>query len=109
MRLGTQTVTRLGRSGESTADDDFGNPVPGAPGADLVISGCSVQPGNGSELVDNRDAVTTLFTVWAPPSDVLETDAIRYDGTVYAVDGQIERWRVGRMAHDVIRLKAVAG
>lgn len=109
MRLGTQTVTRKGRPGESTAEDDYGNPIPGAAGADLVVTGCSVQPGAGTELLDRRESITTIWTVWAPPADIVETDTVAYDGTDYAVDGQIERWRTGNLPHDVIRLKAVAG
>ena len=111
MMLGTQTIVRKGRPGTSTGDDEFGNPIPGTPGADLPITGCSVQPGAGSEFIANRDAITTLFTVWAPePADVIETDVVTYDGTDYEVDGQIERWNVGSLLdHKVIRLKAVAG
>jgi len=111
MRLGKQTIVRKGRPGESTAEDEFGNAAPGATGADLTITGCSVQPGAGPEMVLNRDALTTLFTVWAPISaDVVETDTVTYAGTDYAVDGQIERWAVGsRLDHLVIRLKAVTG
>lgn len=110
MRLGTQTVTRKGRPGASTGDDEYGNPIPGLPGADLPVTGCSVQPGAGSEFTDRRDALTTLFTVWAPVADVTETDVVNYAGTDYAVDGQIERWNVGtRLDHLVIRLKAVTG
>lgn len=109
MRLGNQTIELVGRPGASTSEDAYGNPVPGAAGADLLINGCSVQPGAGSELVDRREATTTIFTVWAPPSGVRETDSIRFEGTVYAVDGQIERWRTGNLPHDVIRLKAVGG
>lgn len=111
MRLGTQSITRKGRPGEAAGEDDYGNPIPGGPGPDLVITGCSVQPGAGSEFTDRRDALTTLYSVWAPePADVLETDTIVFDGTPYAVDGQIERWNVGtNLDHKVIRLKAVNG
>ena len=42
-------------------------------------------------------------------ADVVETDTVTYNGTDYAVDGQIERWRTGNLPHDVVRLKAVAG
>lgn len=111
MRLGTQTIVRRGRPGASPGNDDFGNPIPGTPGTDLPITGCSVQPGAGPELIVNRDALTTLWTVWAPAgADVTETDTVAYDGTDYDVDGQIERWQVGtRLDHKVIRLKAVSG
>lgn len=111
MNFGTQTITRKGRAGDSTTDDEYGNPIPGAVGSDLPIPGCSVQPGAGVEVLDRRDALTTLFTVWAPiTADVTETDDVEYAGTVYAVDGQVEVWAIGTaLDHKVIRLKAVAG
>ncbi|HET8768684.1 MAG TPA: hypothetical protein VFM86_15265, partial [Pedococcus sp.] len=72
MRLGSQTIVRK-RAGASGGEDDYGNPIPGAPGS-LPIPGCSVQPGGGSELDDRREATTTLYTVWAPAdADVVET------------------------------------
>lgn len=109
MKLGTQTIVRQGRPGESASEDDYGNPIPGAVGADLTITGCSVQPGAGSEFIDRREALTTLYTVWAPePADVIETDTVTFEDMAYAVDGQIERWNVGtNLDHKVIRLKAV--
>jgi len=108
MRLGRQTITRR-RAGSSTGEDDYGNPVPGAPD-ELVIRGCSVQPGAGAEFVDRREAVTTLYTVWAPvAADVIETDTILFEGVEYAVDGQVAKWAGGtRLDHKVIRLKAVS-
>jgi len=111
MNLVTQTIVRNGRPAESVGEDEYGNPAPGDPGSDLPIRGCSVQPGAGSEFIDRRDAVTTLYTVWAPiTADVTETDDVEYAGTVYAVDGQIEVWAIGTaLDHKVIRLKAVTG
>ena len=110
MRLGTQTIVRKGRPGESTGKDEFGNPIPGAPGADLPIAGCSVQPGAGPEFIDNRDAVEILYTAYCPLADVTELDQIEYAGTVYEVSGQIARWEVGtRLDHLAIPLKAVSG
>ena len=110
MILGTQTVIRRGRPA-GTVKDEYGNDTPGAPGPDLPIAGCSVQPGAGAEFRDQREATTTLWTVWAPiNADVLNTDAVAYAGTDYAVDGQVERWEVGTpLDHLVIRLKAVSG
>lgn len=109
MRLGVQTVIRT-RAGASTSEDEYGNPVPGAPSS-LSIPGCSVQPGGGSELDDRRESTTTLYSVWAPAdADVVETDIVTHEGVDYAVDGAIERWNANpRMAYKMIRLKAVAG
>ena len=110
MNLGTQSVDRLRSTG--TATDDYGNDIGewDAP-AEVTITGCSVQPGGGSEVYDNREAITTLYTVWAPiTADVVDTDRVRFAGTVYAIDGAIEVWAVGTaLDHKVIRLKAVSG
>jgi hypothetical protein len=111
VNLGTQTITR--RRATSTASAGYGNTVPDwASGVDeLTVPGCSVQPGGGSEFVDNREAITTLYTVWAPLSaDVVDTDRVTFAGTEYDIDGPIERWEVGTpLDHLVIRLKAVNG
>ena len=108
MKLGPDTLTRR-RAGAPTGDkDDYGNPILG-PDDESELEGCNVQPGAGLTIADRRDATSTLFTVWAPPSDTVETDRLVYAGTEYAIDGQIERWRPGRGDHDVIRLRAVAG
>jgi hypothetical protein len=111
MNLGTQTIIRKARPSASTEEDEYGNPIPGAPGDDLPIPGCSVQPGAGVEVFDRRDALTTVYTVWAPiTADVIDTDQIAYAGTVYDIDGPVQRWEVGTaLDHLVIRLKAVSG
>lgn len=109
MRLGNQSVTRLR---PSSTTDDYGNTVAdwSAP-VTLTIVGCSVQPGGGSDQFDNREAITTLYSVWAPlTADVVDTDRIEFAGTVYDIDGNIELWAVGTpLDHKVIRLKAVSG
>lgn len=109
MRLGLQTITRK-RAGVTT--DGYGNEVPDWDATtDLPITGCSVQPGGGSEVDDSREATTTLYSVWAPPdADVVETDRVNHEGVDYAVDGSIERWNASpRLSYKMIRLKAVAG
>lgn len=109
MRLGRQSVTRK-RAGTST--DDYGNTVLDWDGAttDVAITGCSVQPGSGSEFELDREASTVVYTVWAPAaSDVVETDRVTYAGTDYDVQA-VERWQVGSpLDHLVIRLQKVTG
>lgn len=109
MRLGVQTVVRK-RAGAVTGTDQYGDPIQAA-ASELSITGCSVQPGGGSEFDDRRQATTTLFTVWAPAgADVVETDIVNHEGVDYAVDGPVERWNPNpRMAYVMFRLKAVAG
>jgi hypothetical protein len=109
VNLGPHTVTRL-RAGATV--DRYGNTVPDwTMPAELEISGCSVQPGppRPEDLID-RDSVTTLYTIWAPAgADVSEQDRIRYAGTVYAVDGTIQRWDFPPLDHLVVALKNVEG
>lgn len=109
MMFGSQIVTRL-RAMLTT--DEYHNDVEDwrTPNT-ATIAGCSVQPSGGSQYTDAREAVTTLFTVWAPvDADVLDTDRIRFMGTDYDIDGSVDRWQVGTaLDHLVIRLKAVSG
>lgn len=109
MRLGSQTVLVLTAG---TITDDYHNVMPDWPNAASVsVPGCSVQPGVGGQVITDREAVTTLYTVWAPlDAPVTDTSRIGYEGTVYDIDGQVERWGVGdRLDHLVIRLRAVMG
>lgn len=108
MNLGTQTVTVLTAS---TTEDEYHNTVQdwSAP-ARSDIRGCSVQPGGGSEDTVDRDAITTLWTVFAPLAPLDSTNRVEYAGTAYDIDGPVDRWEVGTpLDHMVIRLKAVAG
>jgi hypothetical protein len=109
MILGSQTVTRL--RGVETTDEYHNVDVDWTTPDEEAIAGCSVQPGGGLQVNDSREAITTLYTVWAPEgSDVVDTDRIRYAGTAYDIDGSIERWDVGSgLDHLMIRLKAVSG
>jgi hypothetical protein len=109
MILGAQSVDCL--RGVETEDEYHNTVIDWDTPAAATISGCSVQPGGGLQVNDSREAITTLFTVWAPEgSDVADTDRIRYAGTVYDIDGPVERWDVGSgLDHLVIRLKAVSG
>lgn len=109
MRLGSQTVTRL--RGVDGTDEYHNTTVDWATPATLDIPGCSVQPFPGMQVVDQREAITTLFSVWAPvDADVVDTDRIRYAGTDYDIDGSVQRWEIGTLLdHLLIQLKAVAG
>lgn len=100
----TQTVTRLR---PAYVDDGHGNMVPdwGAPD-ELPITWCSVQPGVSQEDRVNRDASLIAFTVWASGDvDVTATDRVEYNGTIFEVDGEPERWQVGFLNHTKFFLK----
>lgn len=107
MRLGPHTITRLRGTPGTPPYNEIDWSDPGT----LDIEGCSVQPGpaQNENLID-RDAVTTLWTVWAPvDADVTERDRVTYAGTDYEVDGTIGTWSFGPLSHLVIPLKAVSG
>lgn len=80
------------------------------PASEVEVEGCSVQPGSPQQVDrDRRDAVTILFTVWAPITDVTEHDRIEYAGTTYAIDKTIQVWNFPPLSHAVIPLKRVEG
>lgn len=73
-------------------------------------TGCSVQPAVGSENRINRDAITTIYVVYAPATaDVLDTDRVEVFGTDYDIDGPVRRFLTGVLDHLEIPLKAVSG
>lgn len=109
--FGPHTIVRL-RAAE-TYDDYSGTYKPDwnvPPASELVIDGCSAQPGSPSRQdLDRRDAATIEFTVWAPISDVTEHDRIEYAGKVYAIDETIQIWDFPPLSHAVIPLIRVEG
>lgn len=97
MTLGTDTITVLRAT--PGAEDDFGNPTSGVPVGTTVL-GCSVQPIEGDEATVGRDTVVSRWRVWAPVgTDLKATDRVRYDGDVYEVDGEVQRWDSGTLPH----------
>lgn len=77
----------------------------------LVLAGSSVQPEQGSEETFNRDMVTSRWRLWHynPDADVLARDRVEYDGDVYEIDGEVQRWRHRRLGHMTCLLKRVEG
>ena len=109
MRLGKQTVTVL--AGTATVDE-YRNAVTSWVNPTRVdVPDCSVQPGGGTVDEVDREATTTLWTVWMPPTAaVRDENRVEVHGVAYAVDGPVGRWDVGsRLDHLIIRLKAVTG
>lgn len=76
------------------------------------ITKCRVQPVVGDEIRNNRDAVITRWTLFAPTgADIESTDRVRHAGTVYDVDGDIRRWPspTGELASTQATLQRVEG
>jgi hypothetical protein len=95
--------------------DDRGTMVPDwtlNPESCVVVSGCSVQPGDSSEDLAMRQNVSVRWTVWAPPdAPVTATSGVIFRGVLYAVAGEPEVWTdpLGRLSHKVARLEAWHG
>ncbi|MBR2189314.1 MAG: hypothetical protein IJ860_07915 [Eubacterium sp.] len=104
-----QTITRL-RPAEKTERGskvyDWSNP------GELDIPGCSVQPSSTSLSQDGRVlGVQDGLTVYAPvDADVRAGDRIRFNGSVYAINGDPLVWPgVARMEHMQLNLQRWRG
>lgn len=78
-------------------------------GAERVpVPNSLVQPGASQEVLDGRaGAVAVRWSWFAPPgTDVTATDAVEWDGKVYAVDGEPARHRspTGALSHVLVLL-----
>lgn len=103
MSLGPHAVTVL-RPGAPT-DDDYGNPVAGAP-TQTVVAGCSVQPDTTTEVTSGRQVTVTGLRLWAPPdTDLRSTDRVVFAGQTYDVDGDVQEWDFDPLAHVEARLR----
>jgi hypothetical protein len=106
-RLGGHTITRI----RPPERDKNGDPVPGS-GSEVDIGGCSVQPRQSTEATDLRNTVTTGLVAFVPAgADIAATDRIRWNGTVYAVDGEPAAWDDlnGAPDHVEVALRRVEG
>lgn len=116
MSLGPHTI-RVWRAGSST-EDDYHNPIPG-PSESHDVSGCSQQPGAGSEYVIDRSATTTSWLVWAPATaDVQDDDEVELapfaddyaSAKRYEINGPVDRWIFNSpLDHLVVPLKRTNG
>lgn len=97
--FGTQTVTVL-RAPQGR--DSHGNLVRAwDQAATHDLTECLLVPVAGTELVLNRDEVTTTWALYASPdADLLDTDRVRTDdGTTYEVVGSVLRYQAGVLDH----------
>lgn len=90
--------------------DDRGTLVPdwSQPPAETVsVEGCSVQPQTGADDRSQRDALSSVFVVYAPPeTDVGAFDQVLVDdySAPLKTTGEPLRWSVGFLDHVVINL-----
>jgi hypothetical protein len=111
--IATQTVTRrratLGAANPArynAQEWDWSSPD------DLDIAACSVQPVVVAEVPEGeaRDPVASRWQVFAPPAaDVRATNRIVFDGDVYEVDGEPQRWTTGVLDHVEFFMAKVVG
>lgn len=101
--LGVHTVTVLRAT---TTEDDYGNPVRNWGSAtQTTVAGCSVQPVQSmgmdpGEVTVNRQTTISRWRLYAPDgTDVQSTDRVRWDGDVYDVDGEPQRWDFPPLSH----------
>lgn len=73
--------------------DQYGDPTGVTPDA-LTVSGCAVAPRSSSEPTERgRVGVIVGLTLYAPyGSDIIHTDQIEVDGTVYDIEGEPGLW-----------------
>lgn len=56
------------------------------------VHGCYVQSESGAEVLGGREAIQTLWTLFAPPdADIRDTDRVVHDGHTYQIVGSIQR------------------
>jgi hypothetical protein len=75
--------------------------------SEVEIPGWVMQPGEADEELRNRNGNVVRWSGFGPAgADVRATDAIRYRGRLYQVDGEPEPWTsaTGRLDHTVVRL-----
>jgi hypothetical protein len=107
--IATETIVRVRAT---TTTNTHGNATSSwdSPGV-LTITGCSVQPVTGDEVILNRDAVTSRWQLFAPlDADLLSSDRVRHRGVDYEIDGSVQRWPdFGGLGHTACYLTLVEG
>ena len=86
--------------------DGHGNVTPDwAASTTFEIGGCSVQPGDATEDLTNRDGRRIDFTVFFPAeADVKRHDRVWHGGAAYLIDGAPLHWSTGVLDHVVARI-----
>lgn len=90
--------------------------------AEHLVTGCRLQPMASDELHFTgsseseggvaRTAVITRWRLFTPHDpDLQALDRVRYDGTVYEIDGQVQDWPspTGALRHSEVILRRVDG
>lgn len=78
----------------------------------ITILRASIQPGANDEVLGGREAERIAFTVFQPPGiDVTGRDFAFYEGKLYRIAGEPQRWIGPTLAttHDVVLLERWEG
>jgi hypothetical protein len=72
------------------------------------VDNCSVQPQEGREETVGRETVVSRWRIYAPDgTDLLATDRVEWDGDLYEVDGEVQRWDFPPLSHITAMLRRV--
>lgn len=75
------------------------------PAETITVTGCSVQPAGGSEDRSHRDAISAVFTVWAPlGTEVHALDRVHVDAydAPLMITGEPLNWSVQQQLDHVV-------
>lgn len=104
-RLGSHTITVV-RAGSKPADYGNGTQADWDSATSTTVDGCSVQPAPSDEFTIDRDAITTRWVAFIPWGvDIGAADRVQWSGDIYDIDGDVQRWDVGALAHIVVNLR----
>jgi len=105
-RLAPDTITILRPvmiSDRGTLVPDWSQP----PSETVSVGGCSVQPQTGADDRSQRDALSSVFVVYAPPGTIVGAfDHVLVDdySSPLVTTGEPVRWSIGFLDHVVISL-----
>jgi hypothetical protein len=85
--------------------DAEGYPDFDQPPSEITILRASIQPGASTEVLDQREAEKVAFTVYQSPGyDVTARDFAVYEGVMYRIAGEPQRWigPTDATSHDLV-------
>lgn len=77
-----------------------------------TVTGCSLQPAEGKELLGMQDLVTNRYLLFAPAGTSFDAvDRVEFNGQSFEVDGSPNEWCdfMGRPHHTIVNLRQVTG
>jgi head-tail adaptor len=82
--------------------DGYGNNRPDWTSPATVTLPAEVQPMSGDEDLADQNRTTTRWRLFLNAgADIVATDRIRWDGRLFEVDGDVERWKRRGVEHHI--------